>query len=151
MTLRFAIFACCLCCFRAQAQEPVVDSANGDSANWPQSSGPNGSWTVDSPQPVPIEFSVRHGTNILWQMELPEYGQSGLTVWEDKIFLSVMKPMLEPKPLGKRTGDTIVAARDEGDCQVSLHVWLQRLNNSCTGHRWQARLVLQRQRSTHLL
>lgn len=108
MTLRFAVLVCWLCCC-THAQEPIIDPDISGCANWPQSSGPNGTWIIDSLQLVPTEFSVRDGTNIIWQMELPEYGQSGLTVWDDKIFLSVMKPILEPKPQGERIGDTIVA------------------------------------------
>lgn len=62
---------------------------------WPQSSGPNANWTVDTDNDVLIEFSVRTGKNILWTMDLPEVGQGGLTIWEDKIFLTVMKPLYE--------------------------------------------------------
>ena len=95
--------------------ESVVDELQGDSAtethssNWHQSSGPNGNWIVDSPHEVPQEFSVRTGKNILWTMDLPEAGQGGLTVWEDKSFLSVMKPIDEPKEKEELKSDTILA------------------------------------------
>ena len=60
---------------------------------WPQPAGPNGNWIVNTSEGVPTDFSVTTGKNIVWKTPLPEGGQSGITVWKDKIFLSVMKPV----------------------------------------------------------
>lgn len=65
--------------------------------NWPQPSGPNGNWSLSTENKIPTEFSVTTGENILWTAELPEGGQSGIAIWEDTIFLTVMKPILEVK------------------------------------------------------
>ncbi|MEQ9217154.1 MAG: PQQ-binding-like beta-propeller repeat protein [Cyclobacteriaceae bacterium] len=62
---------------------------------WPQSSGPDGTWKISTSQDIPAEFSVRTGKNILWTMDLPEVGQGGITVWGDKVFLTVMEPLFE--------------------------------------------------------
>ena len=59
---------------------------------WPMSSGPNGEWSVNSTYAVPQNFSVSENENIVWKSELPEGGQSGIAVWGDKLFLSILKP-----------------------------------------------------------
>ncbi len=69
---------------------------------------------VESSLDVPTDFSVRTGTNILWTMDLPESGQGGLTVWDDTIFLSVMKPIYEVKEKEDLKGHTIVAICVDG-------------------------------------
>ncbi|WP_431122012.1 PQQ-binding-like beta-propeller repeat protein [Flagellimonas flava] len=76
------------CCTILQAQK---------SDNWPQPAGPNGNWMIKTEAKVPTEFSVTTGKNVLWTAELPEGGQSGITVWEDTIFLTVMSPIFEVK------------------------------------------------------
>ena len=60
-------------------------------SNWPMAGGPEGRWTVSGPQP-PLNFSVRTNQNIQWKTTLPEGGQSGITIFDDMVFLSVMKP-----------------------------------------------------------
>jgi len=77
--------------------------------NWPQPSGPNGNWQVDTDAHVPTDFSVTTGENIIWETSLPEGGQSGITIWEDKIFLTVMKPILEIKEKSDLKGSDILA------------------------------------------
>ena len=59
--------------------------------NWPMAGGPKGSWKVTGPEP-PLKFSVRHNHNILWKAPLPEGGQSGIAVYDDLVFLTIMKP-----------------------------------------------------------
>ncbi|WP_420322997.1 PQQ-binding-like beta-propeller repeat protein [Flagellimonas sp.] len=63
--------------------------------NWPQPAGPNGDWTLTTQDKVPTDFSVTTGKNILWKTELPEGGQSGIAIWNNKIFLTVMKPIYQ--------------------------------------------------------
>ena len=60
-------------------------------SNWPMAGGPEGRWLVSGPQP-PLNFSIRTNKNILWKTTLPEGGQSGITVCDDMVFLSIMKP-----------------------------------------------------------
>lgn len=79
------------------------------SVYWPQSSGPNADWTIETSDVVPYEFSVRTGKNILWTMDLPEVGQGGITVWKDKIFLTVMKPIHEELKKKELKTSTILA------------------------------------------
>ena len=57
-------------------------------SNWPMAGGPEGRWTVSGPQP-PLNFSVRTNQNIQWKTTLPEGGQSGITIFDDMVFLSV--------------------------------------------------------------
>ncbi|NQZ60250.1 MAG: PQQ-binding-like beta-propeller repeat protein, partial [Lentisphaeraceae bacterium] len=42
---------------------------------------------------APASFSLAKNENILWTMDLPEGGQSGISVIGDKIFLSILKPV----------------------------------------------------------
>lgn len=60
--------------------------------NWPQAAGPNGTWSVEG-KDVPTHWSVTRNENIVWRTALPEEGQSGISVWGDKLFLTTMKPM----------------------------------------------------------
>jgi outer membrane protein assembly factor BamB len=62
---------------------------------WPMAGGPDGSWRVAGTEP-PLNWSVRSGENVLWKTTLPEGGQSGITVWGDRVFLATMKPF-EPE------------------------------------------------------
>ena len=59
--------------------------------NWHQPAGPNGNWQVDG-QP-PIEWSVTRNENILWRTPMPEAGQSGVTVWDDRVFVTTHVPI----------------------------------------------------------
>ena len=76
---------------------------------WPQSSGPNTNWAVQTEENFAHEFSVRTGEHILWTMDLPEVGQGGITIWEDKIFLTVMDPVYEELEKKDRKTNTILA------------------------------------------
>ena len=60
--------------------------------NWPQAAGERGDWTAHSETPIASSFNVVTGENILWTQALDESGQSGIVVWEDRIFLSILKP-----------------------------------------------------------
>ncbi len=76
--------------------------------NWPQPSGPHGNWQVKTDQEPPVSFSVSEKNNILWTSTLPEGGQSGIIVWEDHIFLSIMKPA-QSEEIDDLMGSDIVA------------------------------------------
>jgi hypothetical protein len=70
-----------------------ASSQDSDGTNWPQAAGPNDNWTVTTGQAVPLKWSAEKDENIRWRLTLPETGQSGIAVWEDRLFLTTMKPM----------------------------------------------------------
>lgn len=73
--------------------------------NWPQGAGPEGNWSARG-KDVPVRWSVTRNQNILWRTPLPEEGQSGLTVWGDRLFLTTMKPL--PANATRKEGADIV-------------------------------------------
>ncbi|QDT08280.1 PQQ-binding-like beta-propeller repeat protein [Planctomycetes bacterium K23_9] len=78
----------------------VLGCAGGNCAqaqNWPQAAGPHGDWSTHTEAEVPASFNVATGENVLWTKPLGESGQSGIVVWEDRLFLTILKPF-EPKP-----------------------------------------------------
>lgn len=77
---------------------------------WPQAAGPNHNFTVETDESVPTSWSVEKEENILWRTALPETGQSGIAVWEDRIFFTTMKPLTEAEAAedNARKGSTIV-------------------------------------------
>nr|WP_299389267.1 PQQ-binding-like beta-propeller repeat protein [Allomuricauda sp.] len=96
--------------------------------NWPQPAGPNGDWTLTTKDEVPTQFSVTTGENILWKAALPEGGQSGITVWGNKLFLTVMKPihkLEEGKPI--KGSDVLALCIDAKDGQI---LWQRELKGS---------------------
>ncbi|SMP66531.1 PQQ-like domain-containing protein [Neorhodopirellula lusitana] len=94
-TIRLVAFAFCfigsVCTdtHNAYCDNPHADHSHAD--NWPQASGPNANWKV--PGKAPIHWSVVEDKNIQWRVSLPEGGQSTVTVWEDKAFLTTHKPI----------------------------------------------------------
>lgn len=60
--------------------------------NWPQAAGPYGDWSARSDVDVPSSFNVATGENVLWTKQLDESGQSGIVVWEDRLFLTILQP-----------------------------------------------------------
>ena len=87
------------------AGELIPDSAE----QWPMASGPYGSWTVETENNVSRFFSVATGQGIRWKTPLPEGGQSGIAVWDNRIFLSVNKPLRDGTPTNDAKGTDIVA------------------------------------------
>ena len=71
----------------------IVYSQSTLAGDWPQAAGPNHDWTVTTDEPVPVSWSVENDENIRWRMPLPETGQSGITVWGDRLFLTTMQPL----------------------------------------------------------
>ena len=88
----------------------VGSSKSAAAPQWPQASGPNHNWTVETKDSVPTSWSVERKENILWTAVLPETGQSGIAVWEDRLFLTTMKPLAEEVAADtkKRKGADIV-------------------------------------------
>lgn len=60
--------------------------------NWPQAAGPRGDWSTRVESEVPTSFNVPDGKNVLWTKQLDESGQSGIVVWDDRLFLTILKP-----------------------------------------------------------
>lgn len=60
--------------------------------NWPQAAGPDGDWSTRTEAEVPTSFNVSTGENVLWTKQLDESGQSGIVVWKDRLFLTILKP-----------------------------------------------------------
>lgn len=62
--------------------------------NWPQASGPNSDWKIDGR--APTQWSVTRSENILWRTTLPEGGQSSVTLWGDRAFVTTHKELQSP-------------------------------------------------------
>ena len=75
---------------------------------WPMASGPEGTWTTFTEQSIPTKWSVTNDLNILWKTILPEGGQSGIAIWEDRLFLTINKPLPKGTPLEKAEGSDII-------------------------------------------
>lgn len=59
--------------------------------NWHQPAGPNGNWQVDGSPPT--HWSVTRNENIRWRAPMPEAGMSGVTVWDNRVFVSTHVPI----------------------------------------------------------
>lgn len=83
---------------RAQTQSEAGPSASSTlntasrAENWPQAAGPKNNWQYDSLYKTPVSWSVSRDENILWQTDLPNAGQSGIAIWQDKLFLTTFAP-----------------------------------------------------------
>ena len=86
-------------------------------ADWPQAAGPNHDWTVKTDKPVPLSWSVEKDLNIRWRLSLPETGQSGITVWGNRLFFSTMKP-LSVGAKKKKGSDIVIYCVDAGNGKV---------------------------------
>ena len=85
--------------------------------NWPQAAGPNADWTVTTDAAIPLSWSVEKNENVGWRMPLPETGQSGIAVWEDRLFLSTMTPL--PADADRKKGsDIVIYCVDAGDGKI---------------------------------
>lgn len=80
----------------ADSRLPVT----GGERQWPQASGPQGTWAVGADS-VPLKWSVARGEGVLWRTTLPETGQGGIAVWGNRVFLTTLKPEAGQLPLGK--------------------------------------------------
>lgn len=80
----------CSACFHLRADE-----------NWHQPAGPHGNWQVEGSPPV--QWSVTRNENIRWRTPMPESGQSGVTVWGDRVFVTTHIPI---KSLGEKSAVT---------------------------------------------
>ena len=67
---------------------------------WPQAGGPHGTFVLENGN-APASWSVALNQNIAWKKTLPELGQSSVTIWEDKIFFTINKPVQADTVLSK--------------------------------------------------
>ncbi|MCA9084585.1 MAG: PQQ-binding-like beta-propeller repeat protein, partial [Planctomycetaceae bacterium] len=94
------LFSCCISVLILAGTSSVVVAQH-----WPQAAGPNLNWKTDGPAP-PLTWSVVNDSNILWRTTLPEGGQSAVTVWGNRAFLTTHRSMnadsdrLEPNIVG---------------------------------------------------
>lgn len=101
MILRSIINIAALFCLAATGfSEDIPDR------NWPQAAGPNQNWTVTTSRSIPLTWSAEKNENIRWRISLAETGQSGIAVWEDRLFLTTMKPI--PADAAQKQGTDIV-------------------------------------------
>ena len=63
----------------------------GDSEEWPQAGGPEANWKVAGK--APESWSVVRNENIVWRTPMPEAGQSAVTVWKNRAFVTIHKPI----------------------------------------------------------
>lgn len=59
--------------------------------NWPQPAGPHGNWQVEGTPP--IEWSATRNENIRWRTPMPEAGMSGVTIWGERVFVTIHVPI----------------------------------------------------------
>lgn len=71
--------------------------------NWPQASGPTLNYQASGESP--LKWSVSQNENIKWKVTLPEGGQSTPAIWDDKLFLTMNKPVGKDNTIN----DTILA------------------------------------------
>jgi hypothetical protein len=79
--------------------------------NWPQAGGPNGNFVLDDTS-APAAWSVALNQNIAWKKTLPELGQSSVTIWEDKLFFTIKKPVQADAVLSKDVIAYCCSAKD---------------------------------------
>lgn len=79
--------------------------------NWHQAGGPNGNFVFHKGR-APQEWSVTLNHNIAWKKKLPELGQSSVTIWEDKLFFTINKPVQEDTVLSKDVIAYCCSAKD---------------------------------------
>ncbi|MDA0347531.1 MAG: PQQ-binding-like beta-propeller repeat protein [Verrucomicrobia bacterium] len=101
----YSSFLICFCIFSpltVEAKEIRIKSPH--SSSWPQAAGPHGSWSTQTDAEIPTSFNVAEDKNILWRKALDESGQSGIAVWKDRLFLTIMEPFDSDKPDPYKTG-----------------------------------------------
>ncbi|MFO1054413.1 MAG: PQQ-binding-like beta-propeller repeat protein [Planctomycetota bacterium] len=67
----------------------LLASCSVASRGWPAAGGPRGHWTADD-RSAPAQWSVVRDENIAWRVPLPESGQSGICVAQDRVFVTTL-------------------------------------------------------------
>ncbi len=98
--------------------------------HWPSFGGPNGNNQLKTKEDVPTRWSVRKDENIQWRLPLPAGGQSGISIWGDKLFLTINMPAdTEPRALLEKQYEQAKA-----EYQRSRQQTIARLNNEHVEH-----------------
>ncbi len=63
--------------------------------HWPQASGPQANWKVEGA--APTHWSTVRNENIRWRTPMPESGQSAVTVWGDRAFVTIHQRISTPE------------------------------------------------------
>jgi outer membrane protein assembly factor BamB len=71
-------------------------------------SGPHGTWATTTEDEIPVRWSVSNDVNILWKRVLPEGGQSGIAIWNGRVFFTTNKPLREDTSLEETEGSDII-------------------------------------------
>ena len=95
MKRAFFIPFCLLFCGAVLGGNPIPHAVS----QWPMASGPQGTWATNTEEVIPVRWSVSNDSNILWKRVLPEGGQSGIAIWNDRVFFTINKPLPENTPL----------------------------------------------------
>ncbi len=95
--------------------------------NWPQAAGPNGNWSTYTETEVPKSFNVATSENILWTKAMEESGQSGIVVWKDRIFLTILKPFHDMEGNSKRTSSIQALCLDASNGET---IWMYEVNSA---------------------
>lgn len=96
----------------------VIPLKNMDASNWPMPAGPAGNWMVTAVHQAPKSFSAADGLNVLWKASLPEGGQSGIAVFNDRLFLSILKPAESEQTQHLKGADIIALCLDANDGSI---------------------------------
>lgn len=63
--------------------------------DWPQASGPNRNWQVTEVADPATKWSVVRNENTIWETVLPEGGQSAVSVWGNRAFVTTYRVLQE--------------------------------------------------------
>lgn len=107
------------------ASRALAGITSGASTNWPQAAGPNGTWSVDAAEP-PVRWSGATNKGFAWRTTLPEEGQGGIAIWDDRVFVTTLKPEEGQKPIGR---DIVGYCLDNRDGKI---LWTVTLAGSAT-------------------
>lgn len=77
-----------LCCLIAGLSSTALSQEN-----WPENRGPKHNYQLTTETQYPKNWSVATGDNVRWRMPLPETGQSGIAVWNDRLFLTCFRQL----------------------------------------------------------
>lgn len=72
--------------------ERAAERSSTSMTPWPQGPGPNFNFVVEATQ-TPTNWSAALDRQVAWRTRLPETGQSAPIVWDDRVFVTTMKPV----------------------------------------------------------
>ncbi len=109
--------SCVVVLFLALGWLAVIAAAPAPPANWPSFRGTNAAGVSDG-TPLPTEWDVPSGKNILWKTPIPGLGHSSPIVWGTRLFVS-----------------TSISGAEKPEMKVGLYGDIGSVNDAST-HRW---------------